>query len=102
MVLPPRVSFPGDLIAVETPVPFSNTVVKHCEPMIVPTSVKVGIAGIFKQIKPLSLLRGFFCCAFLTRFPVVQWPVDVAVWSAANALVDYLWSRYRRGALLIL
>ncbi len=42
----------GDHIEVETPVPIPNTVVKHFEPMIVPTSVKVGIAGFLKIKRP--------------------------------------------------
>ena len=41
-----RGRLPGDHIGKETPVPIPNTVVKLSEPMIVPTSVKVGIAGI--------------------------------------------------------
>lgn len=41
----------GDYIGVVTPVPIPNTEVKHSEPMIVPTSVKVGIAGIFQTQK---------------------------------------------------
>ncbi len=40
---------PGDHIRKVTPVPFPNTVVKLSEPMIVPTSVKVGIAGFLKS-----------------------------------------------------
>ena len=52
---------PGDHIAVETPVPIPNTVVKHCEPMIVPTSVKVGIAGIcLRKENPGCQSPGFF------------------------------------------
>ena len=49
----------GEHIAKVIPVPIPNTVVKLCEPMIVPTSVKVGIAG---SLKPLSGIpeRGFF------------------------------------------
>jgi hypothetical protein len=35
----------GDHIRKVTPVPIPNTAVKLSEPMIVPTSVKVGIAG---------------------------------------------------------
>jgi hypothetical protein len=40
---------PGDHIRKVTPVPISNTAVKLSEPMIVPTSVKVGIAGFLKS-----------------------------------------------------
>ena len=38
---------PGNHIGKATPVPIPNTVVKLSEPMIVHTSVKVGIAGLF-------------------------------------------------------
>ena len=38
----------GDHIRKATPVPFSNTVVKLSEPMIVYTNAKVGIAGLLK------------------------------------------------------
>ena len=40
--------FSGDHIEKVIPVPIPNTEVKLFEPMIVPTSVKVGIAGFFK------------------------------------------------------
>ncbi|MEW4451486.1 hypothetical protein AB1L30_02265, partial [Bremerella sp. JC817] len=43
-----------------TPVPFPNTAVKHNQPMIVPTSAKVGIAGFIYTSKPRSYERGFF------------------------------------------
>lgn len=55
----------GDYIAKVIPVPFPNTEVKLCEPMIVPTSVKVGIARFLKN--PLVSAEGFFCARI---FPV--------------------------------
>ena len=53
----PRLS--GDHIRKETPVPIPNTVVKLSEPMIVPTSAKVGIASFFKPSRDSSR-EGFF------------------------------------------
>ena len=50
----------GDHIGKVPPVPIPNTEVKLFEPMIVPTSVKVGIA-IF--LKALGLPQGLFLCA---------------------------------------
>jgi hypothetical protein len=41
----PSMVLSGDHIAKVPPVPIPNTVVKLCEPMIVPTSAKVGIAS---------------------------------------------------------
>src|SRR6056297_2071783 len=49
----------GDHIAKVIPVPFPNTEVKLCEPMIVHTSVKVGIAG-FLKTPCSSCCKGFF------------------------------------------
>ena len=51
----PEVKYPsaglsGDDIAKVIPVPFPNTEVKLCEPMIVHTSVKVGIARFLKTL----------------------------------------------------
>ncbi len=48
----------GDYIAKVIPVPIPNTEVKLCEPMIVHTSVKVGIARFLKD-PPVSI-GGFF------------------------------------------
>ena len=49
----------GDFIWKVTPVPIPNTAVKLPEPMIVPTSAKVGLAGFI--IKTLCLkAEGFF------------------------------------------
>ncbi len=50
----------GDYIAKVTPVPISNTVVKLCEPMIVPTSAKVGIAGFLKSLVARKSCKAFF------------------------------------------
>ncbi len=43
-----RKSLSGDHIRKVIPVPIPNTEVKLSEPMIVPTSAKVGIAGFLK------------------------------------------------------
>ena len=50
----------GDYITKVTPVPISNTVVKLCEPMIVPTSAKVGIAGFLKSLVARKSCKAFF------------------------------------------
>jgi hypothetical protein len=42
----PAAPLPGDDIGKATPVPIPNTAVKLSEPMIVPTSAKVGLAGL--------------------------------------------------------
>lgn len=49
----------GDHIGKVLPVPIPNTAVKLSEPMIVHTSVKVGIAGFFKNL-PVNAGRFFF------------------------------------------
>ena len=49
----------GDHIEKVLPVPFPNTEVKLFEPMIVHTSVKVGIARFLKPFR-CSQRRGFF------------------------------------------
>ena len=51
-------SHSGEHIGKVTPVPIPNTEVKLFEPMIVPTSVKVGIAGFLKPFA--ELCKGFF------------------------------------------
>jgi hypothetical protein len=64
----------GDFIAKATPVPIPNTVVKLCEPMIVYTNAKVGIAGLFKT--PLvNSQRGFFVdfAEFARRCYTADW-----------------------------
>ncbi len=66
----------GDYIAKVTPVPISNTVVKLCEPMIVPTSAKVGIAGFLKS--PVARKS---CRAFFVSPPVVR---RLAIFSIAT------------------
>jgi hypothetical protein len=50
----------GDHIRKVPPVPFPNTVVKLSEPMIVPTSAKVGIAEFLKTLVSLRADKGFF------------------------------------------
>ena len=49
-------------MVVETPVPIPNTAVKHNQPMIVPTSAKVGIAGFIYISKPRLGKAGLFYC----------------------------------------
>ena len=49
----------GDHIRKVPPVPIPNTVVKLSEPMIVPTSAKVGIAGFLKPFLVFGLRRVF-------------------------------------------
>ena len=63
--------FPGDHIGKVTPVPIPNTVVKLSEPMIVPTSVKVGIAGIFS--KPFCFGNGAFLFDLPAHRPILAW-----------------------------
>ena len=50
----------GDHMVVETPVPIPNTAVKHNQPMIVPTSAKVGIAGFIYSTKAPAETYGAF------------------------------------------
>jgi hypothetical protein len=50
----------GDHIRKVPPVPIPNTVVKLSEPMIVPTSAKVGIAEFLKTLVCLRTYKGFF------------------------------------------
>ena len=50
----------GDHTAKVLPVPIPNTAVKLCGPMIVHTSVKVGIAGFLKTLLRLMSQEGFF------------------------------------------
>ena len=54
-------SHSGEHIGKVTPVPIPNTEVKLFEPMIVPTSVKVGIAGFLKTL--CRTLQRVFLCA---------------------------------------
>jgi hypothetical protein len=49
----------GDHIRKVPPVPIPNTVVKLSEPMIVPTSAKVGIAEFLKPLLVFGLTRVF-------------------------------------------
>lgn len=74
----PSASLSGDDIAKVIPVPIPNTVVKLCEPMIVHTSVKVGIARFLKTLQ--FRLEGFFLLPSLARvclaFEGVHWVVD--------------------------
>ena len=56
----------GDHIRKVPPVPIPNTAVKLSEPMIVPTSVKVGIAEFLKTLASLRTSEGFFVCIFLS------------------------------------
>ena len=55
----------GDHIVKVLPVPIPNTEVKLSEPMIVHTSVKVGIAGFLKT--PLLLTAGEFFYALIPK-----------------------------------
>ncbi len=65
----------GDYIAKVTPVPISNTVVKLCEPMIVPTSAKVGIAGFLKSLVARKSCKAFF----------VSLPSGIAMFDISNS-----------------
>ena len=66
----------GDHIRKVPPVPIPNTVVKLSEPMIVPTSVKVGIAEFLKTLVSLRTSEGFFVFIF---------------WPPQNLWVDSYW-----------
>jgi hypothetical protein len=60
--------FTGDYIGKVTPVPIPNTAVKLSEPMIVPTSAKVGIAGFLNS--PWTSVHGEF---FLRYWDLSGW-----------------------------
>ncbi len=65
----PHRVFSGDHIRKVIPVPIPNTEVKLSEPMIVHTSVKVGIAGFLKPLVNI-VNKGFFrfhfaCCSMV-------------------------------------
>ena len=68
VVLASATYFFGDHTVVVTPVPIPNTVVKLPEPMIVPTSAKVGIARFFSPAWAQTQ-AGLFCALVLSGPP---------------------------------
>lgn len=78
----------GDHIRKVPPVPIPNTVVKLSEPMIVPTSAKVGIAEFLKPFLVFGLRRVFLCPYFSHRKRLaMEWGYDAVHFPSPELLL---------------
>ena len=84
----PSASLSGEHIGKVIPVPIPNTAVKLSEPMIVHTSVKVGIARFLKNLVELRFNKVFLMRAWaLQNSATVADFVRLLIYSRANAQI---------------